>query len=157
LSLFRKIRTTVFQIAARFLRPMTLGARIVVFDDQGRICLIRHTYTPGWHLPGGGVERGESCLAAAAKEVCEEVGLLIPAQDLKLASIHSNFSNMPGDHVTIFHAKPGTQMWPSVPTNNAHEIAECGWFAPDALPEGTTLGTRSRVAEALGAPVKETW
>ena len=36
-------------------RGMTLGVRAACFDDAGRIFLVRHTYVPGWHMPGGGV------------------------------------------------------------------------------------------------------
>jgi ADP-ribose pyrophosphatase YjhB (NUDIX family) len=137
----------------RLSRPMTLGARVVAINADGEICLIRHTYSPGWHLPGGGVERGETCRQAAIKEAREEAGLLIAPEDLKLASIHSNFKNMRGDHVTIYHAR----RWTLVPTDNAHEIAERGFFHPESLPPGTTAGTRNRIAEALGAPIIETW
>ncbi len=43
-----------------FTRGMTLGVRAACFDEQGRIFLVRHTYVPGWYLPGGGVEHGET-------------------------------------------------------------------------------------------------
>ena len=38
------------------------------------------------------------------------------------------------------------------------EIAEIGWFAPDALPEDTTRATRDRLAEIFGdAPADPNW
>ncbi len=40
-------------------RGMTLGVRAACFDDAGRVFLVRHSYLPGWHLPGGGLDRNE--------------------------------------------------------------------------------------------------
>src|SRR5438552_10539353 len=42
----------------RLRRGMTLGVRAAVFDEEGRIIMVRHRYAPGWLLPGVGVERG---------------------------------------------------------------------------------------------------
>ena len=36
----------------RVTRGMTLGVRGAAIDAQNRVCLVRHTYMPGWHLPG---------------------------------------------------------------------------------------------------------
>ena len=47
-------------------RPMTLGVRGLVLDEvEGKVFLIRHTYVPGWQLPGGGVELGETMARVA--------------------------------------------------------------------------------------------
>jgi ADP-ribose pyrophosphatase YjhB (NUDIX family) len=148
-----QIRNFLVQAWFRFKRPMTLGARVIAIDSDGRVCLIRHTYTPGWHLPGGGVERGETCLQAAIKEAREEAGLIIEANDLQLVSIHANFDNFPGDHVTIFL----TRNWVTGSTDNALEIAECAFFALNDLPLGTTGGTKRRLAELAGAKVSPSW
>jgi 8-oxo-dGTP pyrophosphatase MutT (NUDIX family) len=137
----------------RLRRPMTLGVRILAIDPEGKVCLVRHTYTPGWHLPGGGVERGETCLQAAIKEAREEAGLVIAQGDLELLSIHANFDSFPGDHVTVFM----TDKWQTTSTNNPHEIAEFGFFALDDLPAGTTGGTKRRLEERAGGLISVNW
>jgi 8-oxo-dGTP diphosphatase len=50
----------------------------VVFDDAGRVLLVRRTNEPGrgrWSVPGGRVEAGETDHHAVIREVTEETGL----------------------------------------------------------------------------------
>ena len=55
------LRARLFHLFFLIRRPVTLGVRAVIHDRAaGTVLLIRHTYVPGWQLPGGGVEIGET-------------------------------------------------------------------------------------------------
>jgi ADP-ribose pyrophosphatase YjhB (NUDIX family) len=129
----------------RFQRGTTLGVRGIVEDEHGRVVLVRHTYVGGWHLPGGGVERGETIDFAMNRELAEEVGveLLEPAE---LLGAYANHAHFRGDHVMVLKARS----WQSCATDNEGEIAEVSWFSPDALPDEVSPGTGRRLAEYYG-------
>jgi 8-oxo-dGTP pyrophosphatase MutT (NUDIX family) len=138
----------------RFSRGLTLGVRGLVLDGAGRVFLIRHTYTGGWHLPGGGVEAGETLLEALARELREEGNIeLNGPPELHGIYFHPRYSVR--DHITLYVVRQFRQT--AVPVPN-HEIAEHGFFPLDALPADTTSGTRARIAEALhGQAATERW
>ncbi|MEM9734462.1 MAG: NUDIX domain-containing protein [Pseudomonadota bacterium] len=124
-------------------RAMTMGVRCALFDEQGRVFLVRHTYVKGWHMPGGGVERGETVLEAVRKEVREEAGLAL-AQPPALFAIYRNTIHSRFDHVALFVAR---SVDPGEPPSPNLEIAEAAWFPLDSLPEGTTKPTRTCLEE----------
>jgi 8-oxo-dGTP pyrophosphatase MutT (NUDIX family) len=132
---------------------MTLGVRGLVTDQAGRVLLVRHTYTPGWHFPGGGVERGETCGEALTRELAEEAGV-IPTGSPVLVSVHANHAAFPNDHVLLYRILDWRRTQPA----DQGEIAEIGWFSPDAAPADVTPGTLRRIREQFAhAPVSADW
>ena len=126
-------------------RTVMLGVRGVVRDELGRVLLVRHTYMPGWYLPGGGVDPGETAGEAFAREVWEETGVRLDRPP-RLVSMHLNPRASRRDHVVFFVAEVasgGALAGPSA------EIAELGFFALDALPDGVTPATRRRLDEVF--------
>ena len=138
----------------RFARAMTLGVRALVIDGEGRIFLVKHSYVSGWHLPGGGVEAGETLVEAAARELREEGNIELTAPP-RLHGIFFNSRASRRDHVALFVVRAFRQVAAPVPDR---EIVAHGFFAVDALPDETTASTRARITEVLGcAAASERW
>ncbi len=157
----QKLRTTlepalrrVFHLYWRFARGMTLGVRAVVLDGDDRVFLVKHSYVSGWHLPGGGVEVGETFREALRRELAEE-GRIELAGEPPLHGLFLNSHVSRRDHVAVYVIRQFRQ--DRLPEAN-HEIVACGFFDATALPEDTTRGTRLRIAEVLeGRAPSATW
>jgi 8-oxo-dGTP pyrophosphatase MutT (NUDIX family) len=139
----------VLHLYWRHSRGLTLGVRGLVLDAQGRVFLIKHSYVAGWHLPGGGVEPDEALGTALARELREE-GNIELMSDPELFAIYWNRRTSARDHVALYIVRTFRQSAPPQPNS---EIVAHGFFAPDALPQGTTASTRARVAEVLDGRV----
>ena len=112
------------------------------------------TAPSGWHLPGGGVETGETLLEALTRELAEEGNIQLGAAP-QLYSVYFNRRTSRRDHVALFIVRDFRQDGNPKPN---HEIAEHAFFPIDALPEDASRATRARVAEVFGgAAISELW
>ena len=128
----------------RLARGMTLGVRAIVLDGDDRVFLVKHSYVAGWHLPGGGVEPGESLLDALRRELAEE-GCIEILDEPVLHGLFFNSHVSRRDHVAVYLIRNFRQN--RLPEPN-REIVACGFFDANALPAETTAGTRLRISEA---------
>ena len=135
----------VYQVYLFLFRPVTYGVRVLLVKD-GRVLLIRHTYRSGWHLPGGGIQRGETVETAARREVREETGAEMGA--VQLPGIYSNLDGYVSGHNILFACEDF-----SIVSSPDHEIAEARFFAQSELPADIFPGHRRKIEEYLGGGI----
>lgn len=139
----------------RLSRPTTLGVRVIATTPEGGVVLVRHAYVAGWHLPGGGVERGESFMRGAARELEEEGGYFTREEDLRCFGVYANIDEFKSDHVILVVTEKIT---PSLRTASRFEIVESRLFPLQSLPTDLAAGSARRLDEYLGREtIRATW
>lgn len=151
---FEPVTRRVMHIYWRFSRGLTLGVRGLVLNAKGEVFLVKHSYVKGWHLPGGGVEPGETLMAALDRELREE-GNIEFTRPPELYGMYLNTRASARDHVALFVVDHFRQTTPPQPNG---EIVAHGFFAPSSLPSGATRATRARIEEVVnGKKSAESW
>ncbi|MGI3899545.1 MAG: NUDIX domain-containing protein [Janthinobacterium lividum] len=151
------IMPRLIHASARFTRPLTLGVRAVLLREGPNgteVFLVRHSYVPGWHLPGGAVEAGETIGDAMAREVREECAITVSGTP-ELFGIYYNRNASRRDHVAVFRVRT----FEVLGQREADlEIIGAEFYPVDRLPASTSSATRLRLAEILdGKAVSAHW
>lgn len=118
-------------------RPLILpGTSVLVRNEAGLLLLVERTDIPGWGLPGGLMEPGESFEDTGRREVEEEVGLRI--EEMTLLNVFSGpecyFRYDHGDEVFNVTAAYTTTTR-QLPRVQPQEIRRAVYFSVDELPE----------------------
>jgi 8-oxo-dGTP pyrophosphatase MutT (NUDIX family) len=135
----------VLQPLGRVTRGMTLGVRGVVTDSEGRMLVVRQTYTHGWIFPGGGVERGETALEALARELHEEAAVRMKGKP-QMHGLFSNHAHIPGDHVAVYLVRD----YDEEPWKPSMEISHRAFLAPDEIRQDCSDAMKRRLDELAG-------
>ncbi len=133
------------------IKPARVGAACLVINEEGQVLLVRQSYRKGWHLPGGGVKRGERLPEAAMREAWEETGVIVNGP-LELWGAYTYVGPRYTDHIVVFVARH----WHREPKKSI-EILETAFFSFDELPWGIPRGIRYRLEEFAGLRPRSLW
>ncbi len=116
-----------------------VGAVVLVRDPADRIVLLRQPPGHGWGLPAGLLKRSENERVGAARELFEETGLRVPAEQLEPlrpnALVHAS-----GRWIDlVFTTRVPAD---STLTVDGGEVYEAAWYRLDALPPLTAPTAR---------------
>ena len=107
------------------MNPVIVVSAVCVFDEAGRLLTVRKRGTDKFMHPGGKPEAGETAAQTAARELAEEVGIVLAADELVLLGTwFAEAANEDATQIqaTVFTA-PG--VWHAHPSA---EIAEIRWL-----------------------------
>jgi ADP-ribose pyrophosphatase YjhB (NUDIX family) len=150
--LWRRTVLAVFLTGKALITPAAFGVNAVVEDDDGNVLLVRHTYLPGWHLPGGGVNPGEPPKEAIIRELKEEIGL-IDSDPPELMGIFTRKLVWIGNVIALYRFRSARFEF-----KRNVEILETKFVDPKNLPEGVAPGTKRRLIEiANNTPPSHYW
>lgn len=139
--LFRKLLHRYFLLS----RGLTMGVRCVILNREREVLLVKHTYIAGWHLPGGGVDIGETVEEAIVREVQEEtVFHLIESPQLVSVYFCNETSNR--DHVILFVA---TKFLETKSELESFEISDSKFFSIENLPDEIDEQTKRWMSDAI--------
>lgn len=124
--------------------PVAFGACAILDDADGRVLLVRHTYRPGWHLPGGGIGAGEAPADGILRELREEIGFIRGAAP-ELKGLFTRRIGWVTNLVALYRVRDA-----EIAFRPNLEIREIVYADPAAPPPETTAATRQRLAEHLG-------
>ena len=128
-----------FRIYCFLFRPIRMGVRTMMIQDD-KVWLVRHTYIPGWFMPGGGLKRGETLEQAARRETYEETGAQL--NKVTLLGAYTSFVDWKTDHGIVFLCKDFT-----ITGRPDDEIAEVQAFSLNKLPDDLWPSHRLRLQE----------
>lgn len=109
-----------------FQSQFLVGVTGIILNDRNEVLLFKHSYRQhSWSLPGGYMKSGEHPREALEREIKEETGLVVSADELLKTRTDRTSARL---DICYIGTLIGGEFTPS------HEVSEYGFFSQDQLP-----------------------
>ncbi len=103
-----------------------VGVTGIIFNDKQEILLFKHSYrTHAWSLPGGYMKSGEHPSEGIEREIFEESGLVVSADEQLKTRTDRDSARLDLCYIGKYI---GGEFTPT------HEVSEFGFFTPETFP-----------------------
>jgi len=140
-----KVAYPIMRIIWKIFKPNTIGVRVAIFNSDGEILLVKHTYRGGYFFPGGGLHKGETFREGMVREVKEETNLVLNENALHMIGTYQYFEEGKNDIVVFAMVNYNGNK------DDLHidpvEISNADWFKLDKLPEDLSSGIERRLKD----------
>jgi ADP-ribose pyrophosphatase YjhB (NUDIX family) len=125
LGLSKKVQLRIMRILQD---EFLIGVTGIIFDDQNQVLLVAHSYRDGSRLslPGGYIKTGEHPKEGLEREIKEETGLIVSADERMKIRTDRETARL---DITYMGVLIGGQL------KLSSEVKEVGFFAFDRLPQ----------------------
>lgn len=134
----RRISKIITPVAIGLLKLHTFitgaqRARMIILNQDNQVLLVRGLIGESWTFPGGGINRGETSLDGAIREVYEEIGVRINAETITHVVTFTR-PHSPVAYTAHIFQTVVTNIHLPQKLHNPLEIMEIAWFSLDSLP-----------------------
>src|SRR5947199_261001 len=126
LTTFRVLPVRLRRVVIRTIAPTyVVGVVAVIRNSAGEVLLLRERHHTGWALPGGLIARREQPAQGIVREVREETGLALTAEEV--GKPHVELDPYARRVDVVFQIDADDTMQPQA---QEPEVLEVHWFAP---------------------------
>jgi mutator protein MutT len=141
INFIHQLVTRVIRKIQSVLGLITLGPRAIILNEHNQVLLVKHTYQDNWHLPGGGLKKGETVQQALFRELEEEIGLIVKGPPQLFGIYYHTFLDV-NDYPIIYIVRQYI-----IEKKYSPEIKEVRWYDYNNLPSAINPGTQRRLVE----------
>ena len=105
-------------------RPKVRGSYCLIYVND-YLLIIKNSYKADWTVPCGGINRGEEPIEAAVREVKEEVGINLEAQQVNFIKVILNTTEYKKDYIHLFDYR--MKSFPRVKIDD-REVVDYKWI-----------------------------